>query len=351
MKLLVITQIVDETDSNLGFFHNWLLKLAAEVDHLYVICLKVGKHTLPTNVTVLSLGKEKGVGRLEYLKNFYQFIWQYRREYNHVFVHMNPEYVVLGGLFWKAWHKKVLLWYTHKSVNLKLRLAEKLVTGVFTSSVSSFRLPSHKVQVVGHGIDLAEFADKNILPAPNKITLFSAGRISRSKDLETLLSGVAQLKKLVQIPILLEIAGAAITPADDEYFIELKNLVTKLEIEDEVVFLGGLKRPELRQAFFRNALFVHSSQTGSMDKVVLEALACGRPVLTSSVASYADAIAGGVIFSFIQGQSSDLAKNIAKLYDSGILDPAKLPNVPAIEYIKNHHNLNELIKKIITYFS
>ena len=59
MRLLVVTQIVDTNDSNLGFFHAWLQRIAAQVDSMIVLCLKKGEYQLPANVTVLSLGKEQ----------------------------------------------------------------------------------------------------------------------------------------------------------------------------------------------------------------------------------------------------------------------------------------------------
>ena len=57
MKLLVLTQVVDKNDTNLGLFHTWLERIASRVEHLTVICLKRGEYHLPENVTVLSLGK------------------------------------------------------------------------------------------------------------------------------------------------------------------------------------------------------------------------------------------------------------------------------------------------------
>ncbi len=349
MKLLVITQIVDETDSNLGFFHNWLKKIASNVDHLYIICLKEGAHSLPSNVTVLSLGKEKGVSRFEYLWRFYKYIWRYRRNYDNVLVHMNPEYVVLAGWLWRMWNKKVLLWYMHKSVDLKLRIAEKFVNKIFTASKESFRLPSKKVQVVGHGIDLTEFTLQT-KPQSKIISLFNVSRITRSKDLITLIKGVAELKKIINVPVFLEVAGATITHDDELYFIELKKLIAELALENSVKFLGGLGRVELAEAFGRSLIFVHSSQTGSMDKVVLEALASGRLVISSSEA-YSDLGSEGVLLTFTQGDSIGLAQTIEKVYKSGIVEPDKLPNQPAIDYVKKNHNLDNLIAKIIEYFT
>jgi hypothetical protein len=43
-----------------------------------------------------------------------------------VFVHMNKEYVVLGGLFWHAWHKPISLWYNHRYGNIFSRIAGQL---------------------------------------------------------------------------------------------------------------------------------------------------------------------------------------------------------------------------------
>ena len=99
MKLLVITQKVNKNDSNLGFFHEWLLRLAGQVEKLTIICLEKGEYNLPDNVQVLSLGKNikyqisniKFICQLKYLFRFYKYIWKFRKEYDAVFVHMNPE--------------------------------------------------------------------------------------------------------------------------------------------------------------------------------------------------------------------------------------------------------------------
>ena len=164
MKLLVITQKVDEHDSNLGFFLVWLKTLATRFEDITVICLEAREYQLPDNVTVLSLGKEHRLSQWQYLRRLYTYIWQYRHDYDHVFVHMNPEYVILCGLLWRLWNKKILLWYTHKSVDIKLRIAEFLVTKIFTASKESFRLRSNKLQVMGHGIDVTLFAHQQSQP-------------------------------------------------------------------------------------------------------------------------------------------------------------------------------------------
>ena len=59
MKLLIVTQAIDSEHPILGFFHRWVEEFAKHCEHVHVICLQAGKHSLPANVTVHSLGKER----------------------------------------------------------------------------------------------------------------------------------------------------------------------------------------------------------------------------------------------------------------------------------------------------
>ena len=264
MKLLIVTQAVDTGDPVLGFFVRWIEEFAKHCEHVEVICLTEGKHSLPAHVRVHSLGKEKGVSRGKYILNFYRYMWQLRHEYDVVFVHMNPEYILLGGAVWRAWGKKVALWYTHKSVDLKLRLAELLVNVVFTASNKSFRLPSSKVHVMGHGIDTDFFCpDTNVVRGD---WLLSVGRLMPSKRHDLAIGRAFKEKRE------LHIAGEG--PERER----LETLAHKLGVR--VQFLGGLNQTQLRDEYRRAAYLIHTSETGSLDKVVLEALACGLPVHT-----------------------------------------------------------------------
>ncbi len=64
MKLLIVTQAVDENHQNLGFFVHWIRAFAVACEHVTVLANEVGTYDLPKNVTVLSMGKERGVSRL-----------------------------------------------------------------------------------------------------------------------------------------------------------------------------------------------------------------------------------------------------------------------------------------------
>ena len=270
MKLLVITQAVNEDDQVLGFMTGWLTELSRQTESLEVICLSKGKFNLPANVRVWSLGKETGESRLKYLINFYKYVWVLRRDYDAVWIHMNQIYVILGWVVWKLFNKPISLWYAHGSVSLSLKVAEKLSDIIFTSAEKGFRLPSRKIRVVGQGIDLTRFSNP---PANRKEGLLvHAGRISRIKKQQELILALAEVKNTAWRLIFY---GAPVTAEDKVYQAELETLIKKLNLTERITFAGAKPYAELPRCLSEAELFVTMSQTGSLDKAVLDAMAAG----------------------------------------------------------------------------
>lgn len=264
MKLLIVTQAVDRAHSNLGFFTKWIDEFAKHCDEVTVIANEVGRHTLPENVTVFSLGKEGGSSRLARYVKFLSLIVWFSGRYDSVFCHMNPEYVIAGAWWWRLVHKRVVFWYMHKSVTPRLKLAEQLADVIVTASPESFRLPSKKVHVVGHGIDTDIFTpDASVVRGTHAL---SVGRLDKSKRHDKAIDIALSLGKELRI------AGEGPERAHLEEYARSRGA--------RVAFLGGLTQEKLRDEYLRAALFIHTSETGSLDKVLLEATACGTPIIT-----------------------------------------------------------------------
>jgi len=287
MKLLILTQKVDINDDVLGFFHRWIEEFSKHCEKIIVICLQKGEYNLPVNVRVLSLGKEKfshNSHRFRRLALFYKYIWQERKNYDSVFVHMNQQYVILGGLLWKLLNKKIGLWYAHGSVSLSLRVAEKLADVIFTSTKSGFHVPSKKVNVVGQGIDTNKFKSQ-ISNLKNKdiFTIISVGRISPSKDYETLIKAVEILIK-DNIKLEVNIVGGIGLPEDEKYLSNLQTMIREKKLEEAINFAGPVPNKNIVNYLQSADLFVNMGLTGSLDKAILEAMACGLPILTCNEA-------------------------------------------------------------------
>jgi glycosyltransferase involved in cell wall biosynthesis len=282
MRLLICTQVLDEHDPILGFFHHWVEEFSQECESVIVICLKEGNHSLPSNVQVLSLGKERGASRVKYLFNFYSHIWSERKAYDAVFVHMNQVYVLLGGAFWHAWGKKIGLWYVHRSVTFSLEIATMIVDRIFTTSPESFRIATRKRLMLGHGIDTARFAPGAHIES-DTLRLLTVGRIAETKGILMMLQ-VAGTLRAQGIGVMLTIVGAGVLPADIAYEAMLRAYTAAHDLADTVRFAGAMTQEELPAMYASADVFLNFSATGSMDKAVLEALACGTPVVTTNAA-------------------------------------------------------------------
>lgn len=334
MRLLIVTQKVNKDDPILGFFHRWIEEFSKHVEQLTVICLEEGNHALSQNVRVFSLGKEKGVSRLKYLLRFFSYIIKYRNEYDAVFVHMNPIYVVLGGVLWKLFGKKTGLWYTHKHVDLKLRIAEKVCNVIFTASKESFRLESRKLKVMGHGIDTDIFHPQdshNSFKSEIK-RVVTSGRISPTKNIHIMIEAFA-LAKYDKAEFI--IVGDPGSETEREYKNELQELVQSLRIEDKVIFVGNKSQQKVAEILQTADIFLNLSGTGSLDKAVLEAMASGVCVITSN-----EAFRNSADIYLPKIDVSRIASAISHAFEEGRKGNKR-------GYIESEHNIENLITRLV----
>src|SRR3989344_804820 len=303
MKLLIVTQKVDENDDVLGFFIGWIREFAKRFEKVTVICLKAGQYHLPSNVKVLSLGKERGLGKISYL------------------------------------------WYAHGHVTPMLRIVDRLADIAFASTKEGYRLNSAKLKIVGQGIDTELFKPRmSNKGSGDELLIVSAGRITPSKDYETLIKATEVLKK-DNANFQIAIAGQPATEKDFLYFEELKQMIKEKKMESTFWFIGPIANKNLPPFLQSADLFVNMSHTGSLDKAILEAMACGLPILTCNEAyekilgEYKDQLM------YAKKDSTVLAEKI-KYWTYADKEEKKRISSALREIVVRDHNLEGLIKKI-----
>lgn len=280
MRLLIVTQAVDREDRFLGFFHAWIDEFAKHAEQVTVICLREGSHSLPDNVMVRSLGKETGSGsKLLYSLRFIRLIWSLRTEYDSVFVHMNEEYLLLGGALWRLLSKPASLWRNHYAGSFLTALAAAFATRVFYTSRHSYTARFKKAIRMPVGVETALFAAHRCDKRPSR-TILHLSRISPSKRIGLLLEALGILKER-EVAFSATIAGSAL-PEDKGYLEDLINQTDALGLADSVTFVEGVPHAETAALFGRHQIFVNCAASGMLDKTLFEAAAAGSRVLAAS---------------------------------------------------------------------
>ncbi len=345
MRLLIITQKINRDDDVLGFFHGWIAGFAKQAEKITAVCLEMGPHDLPSNVTVFSLGKENGRSRLKYIFNLYRIILRERDSYDAVFVHMNPEYVIAAGWLWKLLGKKVGLWYAHGHPSWQLKAAVPFSDVVFTSVKEACRISTPKLRVIGQGIDTALFRPLGVKKRSSPFRIISIGRISPAKDYETLIAA-AEMLRAKNLSFDIQILGAAGLAEQEAYFSALKNLIQEKSLDSVFHFAGSVPNKDIVSHLQKSDLFASMTHTGSLDKAGVEAMATGLPLVTCGEA-FADVL--GEYASVSMYPKKDAAELAARIEYFMKLDQAAYLSISdgLREIVVRDHSLEAYVGKVL----
>ncbi len=307
MRLLITTQAVDNDDPVLGFFVGWISELAKHYESIYVVCLKEGKHQLPSNVSVHSLGKESGPSRLKYVARFYRLLFSLRANYDSVFVHMNQEYVLLGGVFWRLLGKRIYLWRNHWAGGFATDIAAALCTKVFCTSRHSYTAKYKKTVIMPIGVDAERFKPVPGVTRTPRSILFLA-RMAPSKRPDVLFEAF-RLMQIRGLAFSASFVGSPL-PVDKEYYDRLMRTAEERGMRGMVEFKAGIPNAETPAVYSAHEIFVNLSRSGMYDKTIPEAAACGCVVLASSDDF---AAAADPRFVFKDADAKDLAEKLSAI--------------------------------------
>lgn len=201
-----------------------------------------------------------------------------RNQYEAVFVHMNQEYVILGGWLWRLLGKNVYMWRNHYAGSWLTDAASYFCTKIFCTSTRSYTAKYKETVLMPVGVDTERFSlDVRVARQPRSILFLS--RIAPSKRPEMLVDALASLHD--EVTFTASFVGSPL-PQDEAYYESLKEKVRSLGLGQQVSFSLGVPNSQTPDLYRAHEIFVNTSPSGMLDKTIFEAAASGCVVLAAS---------------------------------------------------------------------
>ena len=182
----------------------------------------------------------------------------------------------------------------------KLQRALQRATQVFAVSESlrqlaiSLGTTAERVRVVGNGVDLHKFSPLPRAEARRALQLGAAapvlvtvGALVERKGVHRVIGLLPALRR--RFPGLSYLVVGGSSPEGD-LSAQLRQQVQSLGLDDAVRFLGALPAEQLRLPLSAADLFVLASRNEGWANVLLEAMACGLPVVATDVGGNAEVV-------------------------------------------------------------
>lgn len=158
--------------------------------------------------------------------------------------------------------------------------------------------------IIPKTVDIHFFKLANNRPVHTHFTLGITARLIQGKRHDLLIKAIKQLKEQGQT-IHLKIAGAG--PKEKE----LKEMVKAYQLVNEVTFAGLLNRSELLSFYQSLDAYIHASEGETICYSIMEAQACGLPILASDVEGINNYLEDGIDALLFQNKVERLIAVIA----------------------------------------
>jgi glycosyltransferase involved in cell wall biosynthesis len=163
-------------------------------------------------------------------------------------------------------------------------------TATATETIDRFQIPAAKVTPILLGYDADRFyADGETAIADPPYFLY-IGRHDPYKNVARIIAAFGELSNCDRYELWLGGSG------DSRYTPQLRTLVSELGLENRVKFLEYIPYPELPQVIRQARALVFPSLWEGFGLPVLEAMACGTPVITSNLSALVEVAGDAAIF-------------------------------------------------------
>ena len=236
---------------------------------------------------------------------------------------------------------------------LQLKLREKAREAKFVVAITSFCRSQlyrwieladwPKVRIVHCGLDRT-FLRAPHVPPPQSARLVCVGRLSEQKGQLLLLDAVAELRRM-GVEVDLTLAG------DGPMRAEVEARIAEYGLSGAVKITGWLSSEQVRAELLQADALVLASFAEGLPVVIMEAMALGRPVITTSIAGIPELVRDGLEGIVIPaGDKQALAGAIERLVQ---MDAAALKSIGdrGRQRVRERHDIAMEAAKLVSHFS
>ena len=138
------------------------------------------------------------------------------------------------------------------------------------------------------------------------------GDVNYNKNLPRLIEAFSRVLPIVHGSLSLVLVGKAFEDINLPEVKEIKRLLSEYKIEDKVIMLGFVPEEELVSLYRNACVYCQPSLYEGFGLQILEAMACGTPVLTSNVSSCPE-VAGNAALLVNPNSVEELSTGLSKI--------------------------------------
>jgi glycosyltransferase involved in cell wall biosynthesis len=172
--------------------------------------------------------------------------------------------------------------------------------------------PDLPIQVIPNAIDLSVFTPALQQEVDGPVRLLYVGRFNVFKNVETLIEAVAKLSQMNVGEFELTLVG------EGEQRQMLERMVSDLGLTRRVHFAGWVARDRIADYYRHADIFITATSWEGMPNTVLEAMACGLPIVGTQVSGLHELVRDGVNGYLAPVKDANaLAEAVALLIENG----------------------------------
>jgi glycosyltransferase involved in cell wall biosynthesis len=192
---------------------------------------------------------------------------------------------------WSLWRERVMWGKGDRVIAVSSNVGSELN--------QFYDIPQEKIRVVYNGVDIDVFKPlqtstkqqaRRSLGIEHKEMILYVGYLGPRKGLKYLLEAIPKVVKEFPEALFVLLGGVPEFAGHRNYLTIMQQIVSKLQIEDNVLFAGEVKHRDTLKYYAAADAFIFPTLYEGLAKALLEAMSCGLPVIATRIRGNQDAV-------------------------------------------------------------